>query len=221
MGFADTFFSALEIAQRPVLDVSGRLSALMPARELVPRWFVMLYQVARATDPVLRYARRHCDHGDRFGADLYDFLCRKVDEEKGHDSMLADDLERVGVSAPDSIYPNPFIAEMVGRQYYLIDFVDPAAYLGFIGLLEGFPPKLAQVNALQEASGYPPEAFSMLRLHADVDVDHRNSLAQMLDSVPQHLHPDILSNGIRCAALQASALELLFAKQSEETTWTK
>lgn len=210
MGFAAEFFERVGEARRPTLELAQRLDF----KTLAKPWLVMLYQVIRASSPVLRHARRRCTpaYEDRFGTELLEFLYRKVDEEEGHDEMLLADIEGVGVDANASPL-NPFIAEMVGRQYYLIDFVHPSAYLGFIGLLEGFPPTLEQVDALQRASGLPPEAFRTARLHAAVDVKHRQDLAGMLDSAPESFRQAILDNALRCAELQRLALETL-AKES-------
>ncbi len=216
MAFSGEFFKAMEEARRPVLDAAVRAFVSAPARVFVPRWYVMLYQIIQATESVLDFAlddiQCRAPDSDRQNAHrLQAFYERKLQEEHGHDRLLLDDLARVGVSA-SRVYAapvNPFIAEMVGRQYYQIEFVHPAVYLGFIGLLEGFPPTLEQIDAIQAASGLPAEAFSCARLHAKADIGHREELAKILDEVPAELRPAILANGLRCAALQCAALEHL------------
>lgn len=215
MDFSTEYFKAMEVARGPVMSSATRAFDSAPAREFVPKWYVMLYQIIRATGPVLAHASYELQYGNErkedFACDLRAYYDAKHSEESDHHESLEADLGRVGVSFDEiqSAPLNPWVAEMVGRQYYLIDFVHPAAYLGFIGLLEGFPPTLAQLDAIQAASGYPPEAFSCARLHAKADVGHRAELAGMLDEVPAHLHAAILENGRRCAGLQCAALDLL------------
>ncbi len=208
MAFSEEFFRAMEVARRPVMDAAVRAFVSAPAREFVPRWYVMLFQIIRATEPTLR---RAAEVAEARSPGLGRFFEKKRLEESGHDSLLLSDLGRVGV-APDRAVAapaNPWIAEMVGRQYYLIEHVHPAAYLGFIGLLEGFPPTLEQIDAIQAASGFPPEAFSCARLHAKADIIHREELAGLLDEMLPSLQTLIVTNGARCAALQCAALEHL------------
>jgi hypothetical protein len=221
MGFGAEFFSAMDVAKRPTVETSIRVFTSMPAPEFVRRWYVMLYQIIRATGPVIRHASYELTYDgffkkDDFCCDLRAYFDAKESEEDGHERLLLADLARVGIHEEEAedAPVNPWIAEMVGRQYYLIDFVHPAAYLGFVGLLEGFPPTLAQVDAVQAASGFPAEAFSCMRLHAAADPGHRASLSKMLDEVPSDLHADIITNGQRCAALQCAALEHLSQQES-------
>ncbi len=206
----------MEVARRPVLETSVHAFAAMGARSFIRSWYVMLHQVIRATGPVLNHAiyeLKYFEHRkEDFSCDLGAYFAEKHE-------LLEADLERVGVSL-ERLHAAPiipWIAEMIGRQYYLASFVHPAVYLGFIGLLEGFPPSLEQVDAMQAASGFPPEAFSCARLHAKADVGHREELAKMLDEVPSDLQAPIITNGQRCAALQCAALEHL---STTETLWT-
>jgi hypothetical protein len=210
MGFADTYFETMEIARRPTLEIVSRLDVAAIARP----WLVMLYRVIETTESLLQFAKddlwcRAPDHNKHDAGSLLAYFERKLEDERGHAQLFWADLQFVGVTASDLGPVNPFVAEMVGRQFYLIEFCHPAAYLGYIGLLEGFPPTLEQIDELEKASGLPPAAFRTARLHAAVDVKHREELAAMLDAVPAHLRTHILANGIRCAQLQRQALEIL------------
>lgn len=217
MGFAETFFDVVGAAKKSAQDAVAPFDFATVVRP----WLVMQYQVTRGTIPVLEYAI-HVLHAcgsqyePRLRDDLIAYYTRKMDDESNHDRMLLEDIEAAGIEGAELAPPNPFVAEMIGRQYYLIDFESPAAYLGFIGLLEGFPPTLEQVSELQAASALPPEAFRTIRLHAQVDVKHREELAVVLDSVPEKHHPAIVGNALRCVALHAGAL----AHATQEKPWT-
>lgn len=217
MRFSEDLFVAVGLARQPVHEASVRLFAPVAASRSVPMWFMMLYQIFRATVPVLRHALSKIETGDTFADKLRACYQAKAEEEEGHDRMMLADLSRLGVTSGDLSPANPFIAEMVGRQYFLIDFVHPAAHLGYLGLLESSPATLEQVDALQRSSGLPAEAFSTARLHAKADVGHREELAAVLDAAPPRWRPDILANGIRCAALLCGAVEVL-AHATKETT---
>lgn len=201
MGFAEQFFSEVARARTPTEAFVSRMNFFEAAKP----WLLALYQVIRATTPVLEYAARASEGAMR------KFYETKLREERGHDLMLMGDLRHAGILPSEAIGapPNPFIAEMVGRQYYLVDFVHASAYLGFIGLLEGFPPTAAQVDELARISGLPSATFRTARMHANVDVKHREELAKVLDAVPKAQQFAILDNGIRCAELQRAALVYL------------
>jgi hypothetical protein len=189
----------------------------MDFARLAKPWLLMLFQVIRATSPALEMARGRCDLSGDAGRALWSYFHEKWDDEDMHDVLLLDDLKSIGVN-PEASVPNPFVAEMVGRQFYLIEFSHPAAYLGYIGLLEGFPPTLGQIDELERVSGLPSSAFRTARLHARVDVEHRRALSEILDRTPEHLRPPILANALRCAALQSGALAHL--AYQENPTWT-
>lgn len=205
MAFAQTLFDALATARQPTLELVARFD--VPS--IVRPWFVMLYQVIRATSPLLC---RASFLSEKLGeAALGDFFGGKLDEERGHDELLLKDLRRLDVSRThaEKAPTHPAIADMVGRQYYLMDFEHPSAFLGYIALLEGFPPTLAQVEALATASGVP-DAWKTARLHAGADIEHRKALAACLDDdVEPAWRPAILTNGLRCVQHQRQALETL------------
>jgi hypothetical protein len=205
LGFAAEFFEQVGEARAPTMAVASRLDLAAIARP----WLLMGYQVIRATTPVLRYA---LNRTTEYEGPLAKYFAEKLRDEAGHDDMWLRDMRAAEMSEPDAAPPNPFIAEMVGRQYYLIDFVNPAAYLGYIGLLEGFQPTAEQVDAFAQASGLPSTAFRCARMHASVDVEHRENLTAALDVLPANLHHHVLDNGIRCAELHRAAL-IFIAKE--------
>jgi hypothetical protein len=59
----------------------------------------------------------------------------------------------------------------------------PVAVLGYIALLEGYPPSPEMLDEMATRSGYPPEAFRTLRLHAELDPGHGAELDRMLDGL--------------------------------------
>jgi len=54
------------------------------------------------------------------------------------------------------------------------------ALLGWIGLLEGYPPTPETIHALVAGTGYGPRAFRTLSAHAELDVDHRDELFDLI-----------------------------------------
>ena len=64
---------------------------------------------------------------------------------------------------------------MVAYSYYVIEHVNPFAFLGSVHVLEGMSVAFAQgaANAIQTALGAPQDrGFSYLRSHGALDVEH-------------------------------------------------
>ena len=73
---------------------------------------------------------------------------------------------------------------MVGSQYYWILHYHPAALLGYIAVLEGYPPSMAMIDGLVERTGYDRTAFRTLIAHSELDPGHADELDELLDRLP-------------------------------------
>ena len=82
------------------------------------------------------------------------------------------------------LFRSETVAGLVGAQYYWIFHYHPVALLGYIALLEGYPPTGELVDELTARTGYGAEAFRTLRLHAELDPGHRDELDETLDALP-------------------------------------
>jgi hypothetical protein len=69
----------------------------------------------------------------------------------------------------------------VGAQYYWVLHYHPVALLGWIALLEGYPPTTDTIDQLMVRTGYGPEAFRTIAMHAELDVRHGAELFERLD----------------------------------------
>jgi hypothetical protein len=173
----------------PVLLAQGRRLIGHPAlHELYPRYLALAHSKIQASVPLmeaaLATARRLPD--DPLAGPLADYLERHIPEERGHDEWLLADLEFLGVPRDEVCrrVPSPTVAALVGAQYYWVYHVHPVGLLGYIGLLEGYPPVPEDIDRMQAATGYGPEAFRTLRLHAELDPHHGAELDDLLDSLP-------------------------------------
>ena len=216
--FSSELFSHLDVAHGGVQAVSADLCGSDDFPRLLPEWFSVLHDIIRATTPVLQHAIGRLERGpqDDFHRALLDFYLLKVTEESGHDEMLIGDLARLGVTREQLLrrMPSAAVAAMVGSQYYFIDYVHPATYLGYMSMLEGYPADTQKLGRAIEQSGAPPEAWSCYRMHAEVDTWHRQELAEMLDLVPEDaaIRGAIVSNGLRTADHYCQALDGLLSR---------
>lgn len=148
---------------------------------------------------------------DPVAARLAEYLEKHVDEEVGHDDWLLEDLEQLG-TPPAEVHvrqPSPSIATLVGAQYYWVLHHHPVTVLGYIALLEGYPPSIADVDRLMRRTGYPRDAFRTLIRHAELDPLHRDELDEALDGLPLRAeHEDAIAlSGLHSVYAFARVLE--------------
>ena len=178
----------IELALPELLAASRRVATHPRIRELYPEYLFATHCVVRASVPLMETARRRALELDRdpVSVALAEYLAEHEDEERDHDEWLLDDLELLGVDRPAILArpPSPTIAAAVGSQYYWILHYHPVALLGYIAVLEGYPPSPELVDDLIARTGHPPEAFRTLRAHAELDPGHRQELDDLLDRLP-------------------------------------
>ena len=158
-------------------------------RDLYPEYLFMCHCVVRASVPLMETGRAQASamaRDDPVAAGLEEYLGEHIDEERDHDEWVLEDLETIGVdrSAVLARPPSPTVAKAVGAQYYWILHYHPVSILGWIGLLEGYPPRPAMIDRLATRTGYRPEAFRTLRAHAELDVAHGDELFSTVGRLP-------------------------------------
>jgi Iron-containing redox enzyme len=158
-------------------------------KQLWPEYLVVQHQIIRGTVPLTKVASQRAQtlvDRDPVASGLAVYLDEHVDEERGHDDDLLGDLEALGISADLVLgrIPSPAVASLVGAQYYWILHHHPIAFLGFVALMEGFPPTPELVETLMARSGHPAEGFRTFAEHGELDPGHRDHLDRTLDQLP-------------------------------------
>lgn len=177
---------------------------------LYPRYLVMIHSTIRASVPLMETAlavTRERYQWDPVCEVLEDYLVKHIPEELGHDQWVLEDLERLGVPTDVALkaMPSPSVAALVGSQYYYIHHVHPVLLLGYIAVLEGYPPLESLAIEAARRTGYPIEAFRTLRKHANLDPFHRQDLDRTLDRLP--------CDGQLWGRIRANALQTTFWAQ--------
>jgi hypothetical protein len=122
---------------------------------------------------------------DALAEPLSRYLHHHAGEERGHDQWVLSDLVALGF--PPSVVDGPppaFAASFLDQQRRWIDEVHPVAFLGYLAAIEGRPPRLDEVDAIQARTGFPAEAFTNYRKHAHADPRHSADLDAALDALP-------------------------------------
>jgi heme oxygenase-like protein len=183
--------------------------------ELWPEYLILQHQIIRATVPLTRAALGAARELDE--TDLAAYLELHVDEELGHDETLLDDLELLGLPRETVLerMPPPSVAELVGAQYYWILHHHPVAFLGYVGVMEGYPPTDDLIEELVRRTGFPRESFRTFAEHGELDPGHRDHLDRTLDELPLgERHEQVIgASAIATVALATQALEELLAER--------
>jgi Iron-containing redox enzyme len=181
--------SKLELVLPLLIEAGRRVWEHPRIRELYPEYLATMHGVIRASVPLMERALERAQAtaaDDPAAAGLAAYLEHHVDEERGHDDWLLEDLEVLGRS-PEAVLsrvPSASVAALVGAQYYWIEHYHPVALLGYIGLLEGYPPAIGDVDALMARTGYEREAFRTLIRHSELDPLHAADFDEAVDRLP-------------------------------------
>lgn len=173
---------------RHKLALAVRPRAASPSAPSLPAYVEYLqkmHDIVRASVPLMHAALARCTDGDLRSRTLATYFHEHIAEEEGHDELVLQDLEELGVSRADEAHrtPNPYLAAMVGAQYYWIAHASPVALLGYIAFLEGAPPTAAEIAAIRSVLPTHVDALRTLRVHAEADPSHTRILDDLLDDL--------------------------------------
>ena len=195
-----------------VAPLSAACTALVEhprLRELWPEYLVLQHQIIRATVPLTEAAleRTRELQGDPL---LVTYLEEHVGEELNHDEGLLEDLESLGLGRAEVLgrMPSAAVAALVGAQYYWIHHHHPVAFLGYVALMEGYPPTTELIETLAARTGYPEDSFRTFAQHAELDPGHRDHLDETLDALPlgEREEAAIVASASATAILAAKAV---------------
>jgi hypothetical protein len=110
-----------------------------------------------------------------------------VEEERGHDEWILDDIRACGgdAEAVKRGPPGHATEVMVAYAYDTIARRNPLGFFGMVHVLEGTSVSLALLAAdrIQQPLGLPDAAFSYLRSHGTLDREHTAHFAQLMDLI--------------------------------------
>jgi len=167
----------------------GRLLSHPGVAGLYAEYLFTSHCIVRASVPLMEAAlerSRVAEKTDPVAANLAEYLEDHIPEELHHDEWLLDDLETLGIARSAVLVrpPSPTVAALVGAQYYWIFHYHPVALLGYIEVLEGYPPLRGEIEDLIGRTGHSRQAFRTLINHAGLDPEHADELNGVLDHLP-------------------------------------
>ena len=110
-----------------------------------------------------------------------------VEEEKGHEEWILDDIRACGGDAEAVRHGRPGHAAevMVAYAYDTIQRGNPLGFFGMVHVLEGTSVSLALLAAdsIQKPLNLPDSAFSYLRSHGTLDQEHTAHFQLLMDQI--------------------------------------
>jgi len=127
---------------------------------------------------------------------LREAVAEYIEEELGHQEWVLNDIAACGYDKEDARYSQPSFATelMVSYAYDLINRISPLGFFGMVHVLEGTSIAMADNAAdnIQNASGLPKKAFSYLRSHGSLDIEHVKFFEGLMDKITQPAEQDII-----------------------------
>jgi hypothetical protein len=172
----------------PLLRVTAeRIWSGPRVRELYPVYLATMHGIVRSAVPLITAAAERAREleDDPVAQALVPYFEHHAPEEAGHDVWLLEDLEALGGDreAAAAAIPSARVATMVGAQYYWLRHVHPVSLLGHMAVVEGYSPDVGFSDRLQEATGWPPDAFRAIRRHERLDIRHKRELYEAIDGL--------------------------------------
>jgi len=145
-----------------------------------------LYHIVWHFCPVMAAAAARCD--ERFRGVRFD-LYERIEEEKGHDAWVLEDIEAMGgdVRAARETPPSPPAQAMIAFNYYASERVHPCSVLGMLYMLEVvssvYGGKVSESIAGALGREVAAGGFKFLSSHATLDVDHMAKLNRLVKTI--------------------------------------
>ena len=118
---------------------------------------------------------------------LRDAVAEYIEEEKGHQEWILDDIAACGVDKEIVRHGRPGLATelMVAYAYDTINRGNPAGFFGMVQVLEGTSVALAidAAGAIQKKLKLPDQALTYLRSHGCLDIAHMALFESLMDRV--------------------------------------
>ena len=153
-------------------------------RDRYLRFLSQAYHHVRQTVPLLTACR---DHLPAHLAWMRPAFEEYIAEEQGHEAWILDDIRAAGGDADAVLDGGPDHAAevMVAYAWDQIQRGNPVGFLGMVYVLEGTSVALAlrAADQIQRVTGLPDSAFTYLRSHGALDVEHTDHFATLVDGL--------------------------------------
>jgi pyrroloquinoline quinone (PQQ) biosynthesis protein C len=118
---------------------------------------------------------------------LREAVAEYIEEELGHQEWILNDIAACGVDKEEVRQSQPSAATelMVAYAYDTVNRVNPIGFFGMVHVLEGTSVTTADkaASSIKDALNLPAKAFSYLRSHGALDVEHVKFFESLMDRI--------------------------------------
>lgn len=118
---------------------------------------------------------------------LRDAVAEYIEEELGHQEWILNDIAACGFDKEEVRRSQPSAATelMVAYAYDTVQRVNPLGFFGMVHVLEGTSVTTADAaaNAIKDALQLPAKAFSYLRSHGALDLEHVKFFESLMERI--------------------------------------
>ncbi len=176
-------------ASRRAIETSPKVHSMMHQGLTLAEYRAFLrdlYHIVWHFCPIMATAAARCD--DRLRDIRYE-LYERIEEEKGHETWVLEDIRAMGGDADgaNAASPSAPVLAMIGFNYYAAERVHPCAVLGMLYVLEVvasvYGGKVADSIARAIGKDVTAGGFRFLSSHATMDADHMAKLNVLLKTI--------------------------------------
>lgn len=129
---------------------------------------------------------------------LREAVAEYIEEEKGHQEWILNDIEACGIDKEDIRRGRPLLATelMIAYVYDVINRGNPIGFFGMVQVLEGTSIALATkaAESIQNALELPDKAFSYLNSHGNLDIKHMEFFENLMNRITSEKDQEAILN---------------------------
>ncbi|MBE0438968.1 MAG: iron-containing redox enzyme family protein [Gammaproteobacteria bacterium] len=118
---------------------------------------------------------------------LRNAVAEYIEEELGHQEWILNDIAACGADKEAVRHGKPKLATelMIAYAYDMVNRVNPLGFFGMVHVLEGTSITTADraASSIQRALDLPNQAFSYLRSHGALDIEHVKFFEGLMDKI--------------------------------------
>lgn len=127
---------------------------------------------------------------------LREAVAEYIEEELGHQEWILNDIAACNTDKEAIRNSDPSFATelMVSYAYDTINRVNPLGFFGMVHVLEGTSIAMADnaAGAIKETLGLPDKAFSYLRSHGSLDIEHVKFFESLMSKINDKVEQDLI-----------------------------
>ncbi len=168
-----------------------------------------LYHIVWHFCPIMAAAAARLD--DRFRRVRYE-LYERIEEEKGHEGWVMEDIEAMGgdIAGANARPPSVPVQAMIAYNYFAAERVHPCSVLGMLYMLEVvssvYGGRVSDAIARALGRDVNGGGFKFLTSHATMDVDHMAKLNILVKTIDDPVAQASIVNATRVNFYQFSGM---------------